>query len=206
MRDPDDQIHSQNGSTRSIDDQIEIAHEMWAKGIGPNHDGLKASEIEEELDVDLDFAVRTSLGHLTEADIVEEFAPPGPDTFVIATWMDDGEGDIVNGNVTESAEEGLEALEDDIETGPASSSAATATDGSGITHRSVVASKFDIVPDKLEEFLRTTDRPVDVLNGSVEAIEEADEVEVGDDYGEIAFINMPYRYRLTEFAVSLYEK
>lgn len=47
---------------------------------------------------------------------------------------------------------------------------------------------------------------MDDLNDVGDAIEEADGIEVGDDYGNIGFINMPYRYRLTEKAIELYER
>jgi len=178
---------------------------MWDHGIGPDHEGLKADDIADELSLDLEFQIRTSLGHLEESSIVEEFLPPGPDTLVIAEWKDDGDGEVVNGEVEEAAEEGLEALAELVESSDPASSLETAADGSGTTIRSTVASKFDIVPEKVEEFLRTTDRPLDVLNGAVEAIQETEGVETSDGFGEIVFINMPYRYRLTESAVILYE-
>ncbi|RKD87649.1 hypothetical protein ATJ93_4547 [Halopiger aswanensis] len=177
---------------------------MWVNGIGPDHDGLKANEIEDELELDLEYTAKTSLKHLVDVNIVEEFTPSGPSTLVIASWMDGGDGDVVNGNVTEAAEEGLRALADEVSTEPSSDGEAAATDGGGLS--TIIADEFDLVIDKVENFLRTTDRPVDVLNQAVEAIEEADGVEVGEDYGEIAFINMPHRFRLTDRAVSLYEQ
>lgn len=179
---------------------------MWANGVDPDHDGLKASEVKEELNLDLEFKVRTSLSHLEEVDYVEEFTPPGPGTLVIAEWMDDGEGEIVLGRVEEAAEEGLDALASEVETTPSGSGGVTAADGSGVTIRSVLAAEFDLVPHKVENYLRSTDKPVKVLNRAVEAVKEADEVKASEDYGEIVFINMPYRYRLTEKAVELYEK
>jgi hypothetical protein len=197
-------IRSKKRSTRSVNDQVAIAHAMWEKDVGPDHDGLKANEIESELGLSLDYGVRTSLSHVEEIDIVEEFLPPGPETLVIAEWMDDGDGEVVLGRVSEAAEEGLDALANDVESIPAETEPPTATDGGGITLRSVLASEFDLKPKKIEDYLRRTDKPVDVLNRAVEAIKDADGVEIADDYGEIVFINMPYRYRLTEKAVRMY--
>ena len=204
--DVEDVIYSQNGSTRSVEDQIAISHQLREGDIGPNHEGLKANEFEDELDLDLDYAVRTSLGHLEDADLIEEFVPPGPSTLVIATWMDDGEGEVVNGNVQEAATEGVEALADDVRSDPSPDSGAAVTDGSGVTRQRALASEFDLVPDKVTEFLLSTDRPVEVLNDAVAALEEVEGIDLGDDYGEIAFINMPYRYRLTPEAVQLYNQ
>lgn len=197
-------IHSQNGSTRSIADQIAIARGMWEHSIGPDHGGLEADDIEVELSLDLDFKVRTSLGHLVDAGVVEEFTEPGPDKFAIATWMDDGEGEIVNGNVGEAAVEGLDALADDIAEDPLPRASAPMTDGSGLTRRAVVGAALDLKFDEVEEHLRTTNEPVDVLNAAVESIEDSAEVELGDGYGEIRFINRAYQYRLTERAVGLF--
>lgn len=198
-------IRSRKSSARSIDEQVEISHAMWENDILPEHDGIKANDIEDRLSLELEFTVRTSLSHLEEIDIVEEFIPPGPETLVIAEWMNGGEGKVVLGEVEEAAVEGLEALHSDLEPTSSESGAATAADGSGVTIRSTVASEFDLVPEKVGEYLRTTDKPVKVLNRAVDAINEEEGIETSDDYGKIAFINMPYRYRLTEWAVELYE-
>lgn len=179
---------------------------MWDEDINPDHDGLKANDIESEFGLDLNYKVRTSLHHVEEIHIVEEFRPPGPETLVIAEWMDDGDGEVVLGRVSEAAEEGLDALASDVGSIPPEAEPPTATDGSGITLRSILASEFDLKPEKVEDYLRTTDKLVDVLNRAVEAIKDTDSVEAGDDYGKIVFINMPYRYRLTEKAILMYEE
>jgi len=195
-------------STRSTESIISLSHWLRERDIGPNHDGLKRAEIEQEAGDQLDYSVSTVLTHLVDADIVEKFIPPGPEVFVIAEWRDDGDGEIVNGEVGEAAQEGLEALAEEVETDDFDSgSTAAATDGSGPTLRGVLATEFALVPGKVEEFLRTTNQPVDTLIDAVEAIEEADEeLQVGEGYGDITFINTPNRYRLTEKAVGLYEK
>lgn len=89
---------------------------------------------------------------------------------------------------------------------PDEGSPSVAADGAGTTIRSEVADHFDLKPDAVEQHLRTGD-PVDKLNGAVEAIEDDDhDLETGDDYGSIIFINQAYRYRLTSHAVGLYEE
>ena len=199
-------IRQRKRSTRSIDEQVQIAHAKWADNVDQDHDGIKRKEIEDELGLSLRYKAGTSLHHLEEIGIVEEFTPPGPPVLVIAEWMNDGEGKVVLGEVDEAAQEGLEALAGEIGSPSSGSGTATAADGGGVTTRSVVASEFDLVPEKVEDYLRATDKPVKVLNRAVEAIEEADGIKIGDDYGEIAFINMPYRYRLTQMAVDLYKQ
>lgn len=199
-------IRERKQNTRCIADQIQIAHAMWDSSVTQSHEGIKGNDVETELELDLEYNVRTSLSHLEELGLVEEFVPPGPKTLVIAEWMDNGEGKIINGEVDVAANEGLNALAREIEPGESGGEAATATDGSGTTIRSVLAAEFNLIPDTVEEYLRTTQKPVDVLNRAVDAIEEANDINTSDSYGRIAFINMPYRYRLTEEAAEMYEQ
>lgn len=195
-------IRSQNGSTLSIADQIIIAHWLRDRGIGPAHDGLKRTEIAEAIGDRLDYQVRTSLKHLREADIVEEFRDSGPDTYVIADWHEEV---FVMGMVDEAAAEGVEALIDHIQDDdPSSSGDAPAVADGGVTLRRVVSSQFDLQPNALEQFLREGDQ-VEKLNDAVKAIEESD-YETREDYGAIEFLNVPYRYRLTEKVTNLYEE
>lgn len=77
-------------------------------------------------------------------------------------------------------------------------------DDSGTTVRSIVAPEFNVIPEAVEGTLRNGN-PVDQLNNSVEAIEEAEDVEPRKDYGKIQFINPPKHYCLTKSAVKLYE-
>lgn len=193
-------IDERKSETHSVDEQKRISHAFWHHDVGQDHEGLKANEVEDELDLDLEFAAKTSLKHLTEIGVMEEFQPSGPDVFVIAEWRDGGNGEIVNGEVEEAAEEALEALADEVEEDWSDSGLATVADGG----RSILADEFDVVSDNLPQYLRTTDRPVEVLNDAVQLIEETEGLETSDDYGEIAFINMPYRYRLTEEAEEAY--
>ncbi len=201
-------IYSRKRSTDSVAEQVEIAHAMWDAGIRPDHDGLKLKEIEDALDLELEYNVDTSVKtHLNETDLVEEFLPPGNDTLVIAEWRDEGEG-VVNGNVDEAIDEGIQNLNDHIqEDDPASDEDTSAVaDGGRVTLRQVVADRFDIrIPETVEEFLRNGDR-LEKLNAAVEVIKENDEISKRDDYGKISIINMPYRYRLTEWAVEQYKR
>lgn len=197
-------IRREKRNTHSVDDQVEIAHAMWDRGKHPNEEGVKRTDLEDELGLDLDYSVKTSLRHLEEIDIVEEYREPGPDTYVIADWHDET---FIMGIVDEAAEEGIEALIDHVQDeDPVSGDDTPAVaDGAGVTLRQVVADEFDLQPRALEDHLRG-DNQVDKLNDAVERIEDNDEFETRDDYGEIRFVNVPYRYRLTAFAVDLYEQ
>lgn len=177
---------------------------MWEQNVDQDHDGLKRKEIEGELGLTLRYKPRTSLHHLEEIGIVEEFVRR-PETLVIAEWMDDGEGEIVLGRVEEAAQEGLTALADHVESEEPTDKTVAVADGAGSTLQSVIASEMDLIPEEVENYLRSTTEPVEVLNRAVEAIEEDDNLTVGADYGKIVFINTPYRYRLTEMAASLCE-
>ena len=197
-------IHIINGDSHSTEDQIDITHGLWDEGVTFSEEGLKAKEIEGELGLDLDYTAKTSLRHLEDAGLVEEYREPGVEIFAIATWMDDG---IVNGSVDKAVDEGTEGLidhmhDDDI---PEEGDSAVA-DGARPTIRSVVAEQFDIVPDAVESFLRDTNDGLDRLNEAVEAIEDHDDVSTRDDYGKIIFVHRAYRYRLTREAVRLYRQ
>lgn len=198
-------IRTRKSRTLSVDEQIEISHRKWDRTIGPSHEGIKRMEVEEELGLDLDYEPGTSLSHLVEIDLVDEFLRPGPDTLVIASWLEDG---VINGEVEETADEAVEALiahmQDDDPADDGRSP--VVADGAGTTVRREVADRFDLVPEGVEDHLRTGD-PVEKLNDAVDAIEDEDnELETRDDYGEILFINPAYRYRLTPTAVELYQQ
>lgn len=195
-------IRAEKRNARSTDEQVNIALAMADQGIGPAHEGIVRSQIEDELGLDLHYNAGTSLGHLVEIELIEEFTPPGPTTFVISQRLDE----IILGRVEETAAEDIELLIDhmqDDDPADADDTVAVA-DGSGTTVRRVLSNRFDIVPDAVEQYLRTGDQ-VEKLNASIDALEEHDDAEVGDDYDRIIFRNVAYRYRLTERAVSLLE-
>lgn len=195
-------IRAHKSRTDSIDEQILIAHAMWDGNLDPGHDGVKRADLEDELGLDLEYNVGTSLGHLEEIDVVEEFLPPGPSGYAISERLDD----IVNGEADDVAETDIELViqhiqDDDPVTDDETSAVA---DGAGVTVRAVVADAFDVMPEAIEQYLRQGD-PVDKLNDAIDAIEDHDDVEVRDDYGRIVFRNAGYRYRLTEKAIGFIE-
>lgn len=202
-QDVEDYIRREKRHTHSLDDQVKISHAMWDYGILPDEEGGKRSDLADELGLNLDYSLKTSLRHLEEIDIVDEYLEPGPETYVIADWHEET---FIMGMVDEAAEEGIEALIDHVQDEDPVSGDETpvAADGAGITLRHVVADQFDLQPQALEDHLRG-DNKVEKLNDAVEGIEAHEDFETRDDYGEIRFVNVPYRYRLTAFAVDLYE-
>lgn len=187
--------------TRSIDSQIRVSHWLVSNEYGPRSDGIKRSSIEDEIGSSLTHATGTSLSHLVDIGLVEEFLERDI-TYTIAEWHPDT---FVMGMVEEAATDGIEALIDELEPLEARSSRTkVVTDGSGTSLREVVASAFDLQPEKVESYLRGGD-PLARLNEATEAIEESEEHEVGDDYGKIVFRNPAYHYRLTETAIRLYK-
>jgi hypothetical protein len=203
-QDVEDYIRYHKRNAHSVDDQIKIAHAMWDRGKLPNETGVKRSDLEDELGLDLDYSVKTSLRHLEEIDIVDEYREPGPDTYVIADWHEET---FIMGMVDEATEEGIEALIDHVQDEDPVSGDDTpvVADGAGTTLRQAVAKEFDLRPHALEDHLRG-DNQVDKLNDAVEGIEAHDDFETRDNYGEIRFVNVPYHYRLTAFTVDLYRE
>lgn len=195
-------IRSEKRKTHSIDEQADIALAMYNQGIGPGHDGVKRADLEDELGLDLDYNIETSLGHLEDIDVVEEFLPPGPSGYAISERRDE----IVNGEVDDVAAEDMENIIDHMQDDDPASGGDTPAiaDGSGVTLRTVLADTFDLAPDRVERYLRRGDQ-VDKLNTAVDAIEESAEVTKRDDYGRIVFRNAAYHYRLTSKAVEMAE-
>lgn len=199
-------IRERNSELLSVSSQIDLAIELADAGIGPDHEGLKRSELTEEFDFDFEFDLRTSLGHLEEVGIVQRRSPPGPSVLAISERSDE----IVNGDVEEAAKRNIESLiahiEDEIhsvDTEQFSERTAIAvTDGAGRTVRSVLAEAFEIKPESVESHLRDGD-PVEKLNAAIEAIEGSNHANTRDGYGKIVFVRPAYRYRLTEKGMRL---
>lgn len=196
-------IRARKARTDSIDEQVTIALGMWDTGLDQDHDGVKRADLEDELGLDLQYNVGTSLGHLEEIDVVDTTTPSGPSWYVISERRDT----IINGEVDETAATDIERLITDMqENDPVDDGDTSAVaDGAGVTIRTVVADEFDIMPEAVERFLRKGDQ-VDKLNKAIDAIEAHDNVERSDDYGKIIFRGAAYRYRLTEKAVGLCEQ
>lgn len=196
-------IRTEKRDTLSVGDQVKISHAMWDQNIGPNDDGLREDEIEDGLDLDLDYNVGTSLDHLVEIDVIEEVVPAGPDFYAISERLDD----VVNGRVDEVAAEDIEALIDHMQDDdpPEEEETTAVADGGRMTIRRLLAEEFDVLPDTIEHFLRRGDQ-VEKLNTAVEAISEHEELDKRGDYDEITFRRGAHRYRLTEEQVARYER
>ncbi|WP_044956988.1 hypothetical protein [Halarchaeum acidiphilum] len=209
-------IRERKDNTHSVDDQIAVAEAFSEAGIGPDHEGIKRSEMLDVRDIELSYQPRTVLDHLVDIGILSQTAPSGPDVFAISERRDQ----IVNGHVTEEAEENVEALIahiddelqpmtlsedaaefDGVESGMSAPSVALA-DGAGRTVRSILAAEFDVEPEQVTGHLQSGD-PVDRLNTAVEAIESSEEVTKSEDYGQIVFVRPAYRYQLTDRTMSM---
>jgi len=153
--------------------------------------------------ISLDFSLRTCVEHLREIDVIERRKPPGPDVFVVGERIDE----IINERVEEYAEEEIESLirhmDGEIERiqkirlNPDDSNEQTVamTDGSGKTIRQVLAQKFGVPSEDIEEYLREGNK-ISKLNEAVQAIKEDDDLESGEEYGEILFLAQPHQYGL----------
>ncbi|QCS43394.1 hypothetical protein [Natrinema versiforme] len=190
------------GSKDCSEEMIAIAYRFLRNGIGPAHEGIKSSDTETELNLSLTYDPKTSLDHLQEIGLVESDPEVADDlrTFVIAEWLGT-DGEIINGEVEDTAEDALEALIDHMHATDTGDSAAVA-DG-GVTHRSVLKDEFGINPARIENRLRTGD-PVKTLRTAVPAIQDHPGLSTRGDYGMITFRYEAYRYTLTSEAVNLY--
>jgi len=197
-------IWSLNGTHNSIEEQIEVSHRLFEEGIGPSRDGIKRSDIESELGIGLDFAPKTVIENLRSTGIVSR-SPETFDelrTFVIATWIG-SDGEIVNGEVANVAEEGIEAVIDHMQaTDPTNGSPAVA-DG-GTTVRDVLSSEFGVPRQNVEARLHAGDW-VKNLQRAAAVLERDSEISTRDEYGTILFRNEAYRYTLTKLAMDLYK-
>jgi hypothetical protein len=196
-------IRSLKGGTDSIADIIKLVVAMHAEGIGPTHEGTTRGDAESDLNISLRYNAKTVLEHAVDTGLVEKDPKDSDDlrVYIIAEWMDGGDGEIVNGEVSDAAEEGIEALIDHVHATDPSGTAAVA-DG-GLTPRDVLASEFGITKSAVETRLRTGDL-VENLKTAVKAIEASDKVSKRDDYGDIAFRYEAFRYRLSRVAMDVF--
>lgn len=210
-------VREHKSNTQSVDDQIAAVRWFYDAGIGPDHDGIKRSELGGQLAAEIDYRSRTILDHLVDIDLLEERAPPGPDVFAISERLDE----IVNGRETDEAEANIEALiahiddelqsvelgEDaaEVDGSPVSGSAPSVAmaDGAGRTIRSILADTLPVDPEGVIDYLRSGD-PVDRLNEAMDVIESSDEVSTSEEYGRIVFVRPAYRYRLTNRVVEFF--
>jgi len=201
-------IRDQNANTHSVSDQVSVATALYENEVGPNDEGLTRNEIAERLA--FEYSSRTVLNYLADLDILEEFQPPGPSTYVIS----ERRNQIINGEVEETVDEEIERLIDHMvahmddrivpmDDGQPGDRVVIA-DGAGRTIRSILAEEFKISTEDVESYLRDGDR-LTKLNQAVDAIEESEDIDKGDDYGRVIFRNPAYRYRISEFGMSLAE-
>lgn len=208
-------IRTRNTHTQSLDDQVALAKALYRDGIGPDHEGMKSTELREELDTDLHHRSRTVLENLVEIDVVDRVKPAGPDVFAISERTDE----IVDGRVKQEAQRNLEALVEHVDDElqavevvdstterrdltPDGEPSVALSDGAGTAIRSILAKEFGVAPEEVIGYLRSGD-PVDRLDAAVDAIESSEEVAKSQEYGRILFVNPAYRYRLGETAVDL---
>ncbi|MFC4448537.1 hypothetical protein [Halorussus aquaticus] len=202
----EEEIRDRKGKTRSVDDQVKLVMALFEAETGPDHEGLKRSEMESHLDVELEFTLGTILNHLSEIDLVQRVSPPGPDFYVISERTDE----IVNGRIEEEVKQNLEGLIAHIDEEPhfarksqfSEEGAIAVTDGAGRTLRSILAEEFSIMPEKVEPYLRKGNS-LEKLNAAIEAIERSESITKREEYDKIIFRRQAYRYRLTEKAVKL---
>jgi len=200
------EIRTRKSKTHSVEDQTQIAHEMWNEGITPDHEGLRAAEMEDRLELDLEYNLDTSLGHLVDIELVaRHFVSPNP-WHPVATWLGD-DGEILFGeDLDEAIQDAVEALITQMPDVPETGDSPIAADGAGPTVRHVVAEAFDYDPEGIHEYLRAHDEDAETLNTAVSAVEDSDHVESRDDYGEVDFIPRAYYYHLSERAARMYEQ
>ena len=201
-------IRGQKANIHSVGDPVSVPTALYEDGIGPDHEGLTQNEIAQRLA--FEYSSRMVLDHLVDLDILEKFQPPGPSTYVISERRDQ----IINGEVEETVDEEIERLIDHMvahmddrivpmDDGQPGDRVVIA-DGAGRTSRSILAGEFEIPSEDIESHLREGDQ-LAKLNQAVDAIEESEDIDKGDDYGRVIFRNPSYRYRLSEFGVSLAE-
>ncbi|QLH76226.1 hypothetical protein HZS55_02415 [Halosimplex rubrum] len=209
-------IRERQGGVPSTDDQVLLAKAFFEAEIGPDHEGIKRTDLLDEFGVELEHRAETVLDNLVDTGLLEATKPPGPDIFAISERIDE----IVNGRVTEEARENLDGLvahiDDELQSielddgaaeisgseTVASEPSVALADGAGRTIRSILASEFGVAPERVVEHLRSGD-PIDRLNAAVEAIDSSEEVASSEEYGRIVFLSQAYRYRLTERAMEL---
>lgn len=202
------EIRNKKGKTRSVDDQVKLVMALFDADIGPEHEGLKRTEIESRLDFEREFTLGTILSHLSDIDLVQRVSPPGPDFYVISERTDE----IVNGRIDKEVKRNLEGLIAHVDEEPhfakksqlSEEGAIAVTDGAGRTLRSILAEEFGIMPENVESYLRKGDS-LDKLNSAIKAIEQSESITKREEYDKIIFRRQAYRYRLTEKTIELAE-
>jgi len=197
-------IRDKKGGKDSTDDQTVIATHLWEQGYKPTGEGIKKSELEDELnnkDIELEYTLGTSLGHLRDIDVVRRWIR-GPQILVIHEDQGVINGEDLEPIVLNEIDALTESMHAEEKSGGNDESAAAA-DG-GTTIRDAVAEVLNVEPSKVESHLRKGDVPdmMDKLTTAVEAIDD-ESLDKDRDYHEVFFIHNPYRYALTAKAVDI---
>jgi len=197
-------IYLLNGGHDCVAEQAIVADKLQANGIGPNKDGLKRKELEDNLDISLSYTAKRVLDRLREIHLVERDPENFEDlrNYAIAPWRG-VDGEIVNGEVDEAALEAIERLIEHMQDMDSGSGPSAAVADGGDTIREVLSREFD-EPEPIEAVLRRGDL-VSRLERAVDAIEEHPDLETLGDYDKMEFKNEAYRYRLTTEAVRLFK-
>lgn len=209
VSDLEEYIRSRKDGKNSTDDLVKVAEYLWREDFVPTSDGIKKSELEDELDqadVDLEYTLSTSLKHLRDAEIVRRWIR-GPQILIIHDDRGVINGEDLEPIVDDEIESLVAAMQDDDPPEEGSDSSAVADGGDQSTIREVVSNELEVEKDKVESHLRTGDVPdrMDKLSDAVDAIEDAP-VDKNGEYYSVFFIHNPYRYSLTAKAVNLCEE
>lgn len=195
-------------STRSAEDQARVAAFLWENEYTPASDGIKRTELEEELEasgIDIDHSVETCLKNLHDLSFIRRWIN-GPQILVIH----DDEG-VVNGEpLEELVEEEMDSLITAIqEDDPPEGESETAADGGEpLTLRGIAAETLDVNRDVVETELRAGEVVPDQMEKHREVVEEIEgsDRDKNGDYHALRFIHNPYRYSLTTKAVRICEE
>jgi|GEM_PF-2209760 len=202
-------IHDRKSGKDSVDDQIQVAKFLWEEEYHPTSDGIKKSELSEKIeesDIELGFALGTSLKHLRDIDVVRRWIR-GPQILIIHEDRGVINGEDLEAIVNNEIESLVAAMQDDDPPEEGGESTAVADGGDELTIRDVAADELEVDPTDVENHLRTGDVPdrMEKLSDVVEAVEESP-VDKNGEYYSVFFIHNPYRYSLTAKAVNLCEE
>ena len=170
-------IRSACSGSRCIDDLVSVSQAMLREGIGPNHHGIKRSDLGRRLGVELRLKPRTVFHHLTEANVTAELHRPAAGSMAVLTWS----GELVEERDIESrAREAISNLLSEV----------TEED---------IANALGIPKEEASIALQRGD-PVRRLNLVVDSVDCPDMT--GSGCGKIHFQNKTCRYRLRDWVVN----
>jgi len=212
-----DDYKTRHRTEDSLEDQVAVlAAHNWI-GTNPDDPHLKKSDIEETLDemgVNLDCNLGTSVGNTDEDQVISSFRPDDlPDWFIIrerdgAFVMGDDEFPAAVHDECERVISHIEAMSDS--TGGDDAAVADGgpppTNDDGQTLREVIAEEIEEDSNALEDYLRRgpAKERRSKLNDVVEVIKQSG-FEKPDSYDEISLVPKARRYHLSQGAISEYD-